>query len=60
MGEVININEWVEAKVNELAQIYRVGKNTKDCKKLECELKNWGIKLARYNTHFMRSEKGKY
>jgi hypothetical protein len=57
MGDLINLNEWVEARVNKLAQRYRRGKETSDCKKLECELKEWGHKMAKYKTHFMRIER---
>ena len=59
MGDLINLNEWIEAKVNTLAQRYRICREKAGGKELECELKEWGHKMAKYKTHFMRTERRK-
>ena len=57
MGDLIDINEWVEKKVNDLAQRFRRCRDTAHGKKLECVLKEWGSKMAKYKTHYLRTQR---
>ena len=57
MGTLIDLNEWIEAKVNTLAQRYRVCREKAGGKELECTLKEWGHKMAKYKTHYARVER---
>lgn len=57
MGDVIDIHDWVEQRVNTLAQRFRVCRNTVDGKKLECVLKEWGFRMARFKIHYLRTQR---
>jgi hypothetical protein len=57
MGDVVDINEWIEAKVNKLAQRYGGCRGTNLGKELECVLKEWGNKRAKYKTHYLRTQR---
>jgi hypothetical protein len=57
MGDLVDINEWVEKKVNVLAQKFRGCRDTTRGKELECVLKEWGHKMAKYKTHYARQER---
>jgi hypothetical protein len=57
MGDLIDINEWVETKVNKLAQRFRCCIDNKRGKELECVLKEWGHKMATYKTHYARTQR---
>jgi hypothetical protein len=57
MGDIINIEDYYERKVNELAQRYRACAGTCCEKDLEAELKTLGARLARYKTFSMRRER---
>jgi hypothetical protein len=57
MGDLVDINEWVEKRVNKLAQKFRCCKDKTRSRELECVLKEWGHKRARYKTHYLRTQR---
>jgi hypothetical protein len=59
MGDVIDIHDWVEQKVNVLAQRFRSCKDTAHGKQLERVLKGWGFKMAKYKIHYLRTERAR-
>jgi len=59
MGDLIDINEWIEQRVNSLAQAFRSCCDTQHSKKLESVLKEWGHKMARYKMHYVRNRRAK-
>lgn len=57
MGDLIDLNEWVEGKVNVLTQRFRCCIDNKRSKELEGVLKEWGHKMAKYQTHYARTQR---
>jgi len=57
MADIIVMRDWLENKVNILAQKYKCFKDTKANKNVEEQLKKAGVQLANHNMHCLHHKR---